>query len=118
MSIFETSAISVELPAPTSVLLMLTSGRSIWIWQQPVAAGDPSRPWSPWPDPGPMALVARSPPARYEPPGGREEVSARHVAVDRGEQGQHAVLGRGQLPLPATKARAAARSTVRSSAET
>src|SRR3954447_13646431 len=57
MSIVETSAISVELPAPTSVPLMLTSGRSIWIWQQPVAAADPSRPWSPWSDPGAAAVT-------------------------------------------------------------
>src|SRR5688572_29118351 len=53
MSIVETSAISGELPVPTSVLLMSTSGRLIWTCQQRVAAGDPSRPWSPWSDPGP-----------------------------------------------------------------
>src|SRR5947199_1993127 len=53
MSIVETSAISGELPVPTSVLLMSTSGRLTWTCQQRVAASDPSRPWSPWSDPGP-----------------------------------------------------------------
>src|SRR5215216_5868093 len=84
MSIVERSAVSVGLPVPTSVVLMLTSVGRLALHEGPPAT-DPSRPSSP--GSGPWSLPRGASPSVQQ----REEIGAAVVGSGRLQPGREPV---------------------------